>query len=178
MKKAIFIITLFVLAISGCKTQKHIPMSLPSVVLNNSDSVKIETIVETDYVPIEVSVDLPQQADSNNTPNDSSHVETDLAMSDAWIVDGVLHHNIKNKSGQLKGQSFVPQKTAKINKEVIEVKEIPVPEPYPVEVERKFSLMEQIKLAVFWYLIGAVIVSIGIIFRKPLLMALRKIIRL
>lgn len=178
MKNAIFIITLFVLAISGCKTQKHIPMSLHSVVLNNSDSVKIETIVETDYVPIEVSVDLPQQAVSNNTPNDSSHVETDLAMSDAWIADGVLHHNIKNKSGQLKGQSFVPQKTEKINKEVIEVKEIPVPEPYPVEVERKFSLMEQIKLAVFWYLIGAVIVSIGIIFRKPLLMALRKIIRL
>ena len=29
--------------------------------------------------------------------------------------------------------------------------------------------MEQIKLAAFWYLVGAVIVSIGYIFRKPIL---------
>lgn len=178
MKKLYYIVCLLLPILVGCKTQKQIPAISPPVVLNNSDSVRVETVINTIYVPVDVAVDLPQQSESNVTPDDSSHVETDLAFSDAWIENGILHHLIKNKPGQLKGEAFVPQTTEQTNKEAVKIKEVPVPTPYPVEVERKWTLFEQIKLASFWYLLGAVVVSIGLIFRKPLLMALRKIIRL
>ncbi len=171
---------MFAMCLAGCKTQKQIhPTVTPPVVLNNSDSVRIETIVKTIYTPVDVAVDLPQQSETKVTQSDSSHVETDLAESDAWInVDGSLGHSIKNKPGQLNTEVFVPQTTQENNKEVIKEKEVPVPQPYPVEVEREFTVMEQIKLAAFWYLVGAVIVSIGLLFHRPLLKALRKIIRL
>ena len=178
MKKFYYFACLLLPVLVGCKTQKQIPATLSPVVLNNSDSVRVETIVNTIYVPVEIAVDLPQQAESNVTPDDSSHVETDLAFSDAWIENGILHHFIKNKPGQLTAEAFVPQTTEQTNKEAVKIKEVPVLTPYPVEVARKWTLMEQIKLASFWYLLGAVVVSIGLIFRKPLLMALRKIIRL
>lgn len=179
MKKLCYLTCLLSLALVGCKTQKQIPATLPPVVLNNSDSVRVETIVKTIYVPVEVAMDLPRQSESNATTNDSSHVETDLAFSDAWVDnDGILHHNIENKPGQLKGEAFVPQTTEQTSKESVKVKEVPVPQPYPVEVERKWTLMEQIKLAAFWYLVGAVLISAIYIFRKALLTALRKIIRL
>lgn len=177
--KRICFICLLALLLAGCKTQKQVQVPLPPVILNNSDSVRVETTIKTTYEPVDVALDLPQQSETNVTPNDSSHVETDLAFSDAWIDDnGVLHHLIKNKPGQLKGTAFTPHTTEKSNKDAIKIREVPVPEPYPVEVERELTLMEQIKLAAFWYLVGAVIVSIGFIFRKPFLTVLRKIIRL
>ncbi len=178
MKKLCYLICLLAPALVGCKTQQPAPKSLPPVVLNNSDSVKVETIINTVYVPVEVAVDLPQQSEFNVTPDDSSHVETDLAFSDAWTENGILHHLIRNKPGQLKKECFVPQTTEQTSKDVVKIKEVPIPEPYPVEVERELTIMEQIKLAAFWYLVGAVIVSIGFILRKPFLTALRKIIRL
>lgn len=177
MKKLCYLFCLLALALVGCKTQK-IPGTLPPVVLNNSDSVRVETIVNTVYVPVEVAVDLPRQSESNATHNDSSHVETDLAFSDAWIYNGILHHNIENKPGKLKGEAYVPQTTEQTSKESVKVKEVPVPQPYPIEVERKMTLMEQIKLAAFWYLVGAALISACYIFRKPLLLALRKVFRL
>lgn len=178
MKTLYYLISMLVMTLAGCKAQQQSPTTLPPVVLNNLDSVRVETIINTVYVPVEVAVDLPQQSESNVTPDDSSHIETDLAFSDAWIENGILHHIIKNKPGQLKGESFVPQTTEQTNKEAVKIKEIPVPKPYPVEVERELSLMEQIKLAAFWYLVGAVIVSVCFTFRKSLFTALRKIIRL
>lgn len=176
MKKLCYLVCLFALALVGCRTQLQ---SQAPVVLNNSDSIKTDTVIKIIYVPVEVAVDLPKQSETKVTQGDNSHVETDLAESDAWInEDGTLGHSIKNKPGQLKGEAFVPQTTMQTNKEAVKVKEVPVPEPYPVEVERKLTLMEQIKLAAFWYLIGTIILCIGFIFRKPLLTVLRKIIRL
>lgn len=177
MNRMAFIIGLAVV-LSSCHTSKQTIPPTP-VVLNNSDSVRIETIINTVYVPTPVELDIPQQSQTNVTPADSSHVETDLAESDAWInPDGTLGHSIANKPGKLKGEVYVPQTTTENNKEAVKVKEIPVPAPYPVEVEREFTPMEQIKLAAFWYLVGAVIVSIGLLFRKPLWRAIRKVLRL
>lgn len=170
--------TLITLAFVSCKTQKAVQVPLPPVILNNADSVSVETTTETTYEPVDVALDLPQQSETNVTPNDSSRVETDLAFSVAWLENGILHHLIKNKPGQLKGTVFTPHTTEKSNKYAVKIREVPVPEPYPVEVERELTLMEQIKLAAFWYLVGVVIVSIVFIFRKSFLTVLRKIIRL
>lgn len=176
MKKILYLLCLLLLV--GCSTHKQSQTTYPPVILNNSDSVRVEIVKEIVYVPMEVNVDLPKQSETNVTPNDSSHVETDLAFSNAWIKDGILHHDITNKEGSLTGNVYVPQTTEKSNKEAVKEKEIPVPTPYPVEVERKITTWEQIKLGTFWYFVGALAVSMGYIFRKPLFTTMRKIIRL
>ena len=177
MKRYLLIITLIALALVSCKTQKPTSTLMPPVVINNTDTVIIESTIETTYKPVDVSIELPEQSVYNVTPTDSSHVETDLAFSDAWFADGILHHLIKNKSGQLHGQVLTPSTIERKNTEATKVREIPVPQPYPVEVERELTLLEQIKLASFWYLVVAIILTIGYIFRRPLLKALRKILR-
>ena len=173
-------LTLTVLALIflvSCKTQKQQTLTSPPVVLTDTDSVRVEKIIETVYVPVEVEVALPEESSVNATLNDSSHVETTIAFSDAWIADGKLFHTINNKEGKLKGTTYTPTTTERASKEVIREKEVPVPTPYPVEIERDFSTFERIKLSSFWYLVGALTIA-GIYFlRKPILVLLRKVIK-
>lgn len=177
MRNAILLMCLLCLLV-GCKTNEQAQALTQPVTLNNTDSVNIEKIIKTLYVPTKVEFDIPQQAETNATPGDSSHVETDMAFSDAWICGGMLHHTIANKQGIYETEALVPQTTEKINREAVVTKEIPVPQPYPVEVERELTLMEQMKLASFWYLVGVVVVCVCLLFRKPLWNVLRKIIKL
>lgn len=177
--KKILSILIPALALIGCSSQKQVPTTLPPVVLHDNDSIRVETVIKTIYVPVTAEFEIPQQSASNVTTADSSHVETDIAESDAWLnPDGTLGHTINNKPGKLETNVYVPQTTEQNNRDAVKVKEVPVPEPYPVEIERRFTVLEQIKLAAFWYLVSAVIVCIGFLFRKPLFTALRKIIRL
>lgn len=180
MKRIIFfsVIPALVLSAAGCHSSKQ--MNPPAtVIINNADSVRTMYIETITIDTIIVEVPVPMESAKQVMPDSTSHLETSLAQSEAWInPDGTLGHSISNKPGKLNTEILVPQINKINEKESIKEREIPIPEPYPVEVERKWTLMEQIKLALFWYLFGAVIMSIGYIFRKPLLFVLRKIIRL
>lgn len=171
----IFLMPLLVL--TSCHTKKAAVPQAP-VTLTNTDSVRVEKIVETVYVPVRVEVPVPQQSVSNIVEADTSHIETDVAESNAWIrPDGTLYHDLINKEVKLSGEAYVPQTTERTNTDAERIREVPVPQPYPVEVERSLTLMEQIKLASFYYLLAALLLSICYIFRKPFFTALRKIIR-
>lgn len=165
MKKILFILPLLILI--GCRSQRAVVKEpLPPVTLNNSDSVEIRTVIKTVYVPIQVEAEIPQQSEKNVTQNDSSHIETDVAFSDAWVIDGILHHTIENKPGTLKSTAYVPQTTEETEKENIKVREIPVPQPYAVEVERDFTWWESFRLSSFWYLAIISLVLLGWTFRR------------
>ena len=139
---------------AGCRS--HQAQTAPPVVLHNSDSVRLEQIIATRLVPVDVKVAIPQQSETKITVGDSSHVETDVAESDAWInPDGTLGHSIKNKPETLDARVMVPQTSEQTTREAEKVREVPVPQPYPVEVERKLTRLEQIKLAAFWPLVMA-----------------------
>lgn len=174
----IFLIPLLVL--TSCHTNKHAVPNTPlaPVVLNNSDSVRVETVIKTEYVPVMFDVPVPQQSVSNIVfETDTSHIETDVAVSDAWITpEGTLFHNLINKDVKLSGKTYVPQTTTENNNEAVRVKEIPVPQPYPVFVEKSLSKSEQFKLSAFWYLVGAALIAGAYIFRKPFLKLVRKIV--
>ena len=173
----IFLIPLLVL--TSCHTNKQAQTMPPApVVLNNSDSVRVETVIKTEYVPVMVEVPVPQQSVSNIVfEADTSHIETDVAFSNAWIrPDGTLFHNLVNKDVKLSGEAYVPQTTTENNNEAVRTKEIPVPQPYPVYVEKSLSKYEQFKLSAFWYLVGAALIAGAYIFRKPFLKLIRKII--
>lgn len=173
----IYLIPLLVL--TSCHTNKQAQTLPPApIVLSNSDSVRVETIIKTEYVPVRVEVPVPQQSVSNIVfETDTSHIETDIAESNAWIrPDGTLYHDIINKNVKLSGEAYVPQTTTENNNEAVKTKEIPVPQPYPVYVEKSLSKSEQFKLSAFWYLVGATLIAGAYIFRKPFLKLVRKIV--
>lgn len=179
MKRLLFFL-IPLLVLTSCHTNKQaVPNTPPApVVLNNSDSVRVETVIKTEYVPVMVDVPVPQQSVSNIVfETDTSHIETDVAVSDAWITpEGTLFHNLVNKDVKLSGEAYVPQTTTENNNEAVRTKEIPVPQPYPVYVEKSLSKSEQFKLSAFWYLVGAALIAGAYIFRKTFLKLIRKII--
>lgn len=172
-----FIFGVMALVLSSCHTPKQ-AVPLAPIVLNNSDSVRVETTIKTEYVPVRVEVPVPQQSVSNIAEADTSHIETDVAESNAWIrPDGSLYHNLINKNIKLSGEAYVAQTTTESNNDAVRTKEIPVPQPYPVYVEKSLSKSEQFKLSAFWYLVGASLISAVYIFRKPFLILIRKILK-
>ena len=177
--KRLLIFLIPLLMLTSCHTNKQAQTLPPApVVLNNSDSVRVETIIRTEYVPVRVEVPVPQQSVNNIVEADTSHIETDVAESNAWIrPDGSLYHNLINKNIKLSGEAYVPQTTIENNNDAVRIKEIPVPQPYPVYVEKSLSTSEQFKLSAFWYLVGASLISAVYIFRKPLLILIRTILK-
>lgn len=168
MKKLIFII--LVILFTGCKSHKAVIQEpAPPITLNNSDSVRIRTVIKTIYVPVEVEAPIPQQSETNVSRDDSSHVETDMAFSDAWVKDGILHHSIKNKDGTIKANAYVPQTTEEKETENASVREIPVPQPYRIEVEKELTWWESFRLGSFWYLMCVIVVLLFWVFRKQIL---------
>ena len=121
--KKFLIILVAAFALTSCHTNKQIAQTLPPapIVLNNSDSVRVETVIKTEYVPVMVDVPVPQQSVSNIVfETDTSHIETDVAVSDAWITsDGTLFHNLVNKDVKLSGEAYVPQTTTENNNEAV-----------------------------------------------------------
>lgn len=170
MKRIAFIViaVFCLLLLCGCKSRKQASQlpPPPPITLNHQDSVTIEKTIETTLTTVDVSVPIPSQSESNKTTDDSSHVETDLAFSDAWLENGILHHTISNKPGEMKWSVPVPQTTQTIEKSKTTLNEVPVPQPYPFEVERNFTLSERIKIASFWYLFCATILGVFFIILK------------
>ena len=70
----IFLIPLLVL--TSCHTNRQAQTVPPApIVLNNSDSVRVETIIKTEYVPVRVEVPVPRQSASNIVfETDTSHI--------------------------------------------------------------------------------------------------------
>lgn len=170
----IIVVSLTALMLSGCHSSKQMLPS-PPVIVSNTDSVRTEYIetVRIDTVTIEVPV--PMESAKQVVPDSTSHLETSLAESDAWInEDGTLGHSIKNKEQKLKADVPVPVKDTKTNNTETTVREVPVPYPEPVYIERDFSKWESFRLDAFWYLVGLVLISLGWILRNPLITAIRK----
>ena len=90
MRKILIITVVYLLA--GCGPARRIPVEA------QKDSVRIEiwdSIIIRDSI---VLVPVPAESSGVILPaDDSSHLETSLAVSDAYIQDGKLHHSLRNK---------------------------------------------------------------------------------
>ena len=148
---------LILLILASCSSSKHMPPS-PPVIVNNTDSVRIEYIETLRIDTVTVEIPIPVESES-----------------DAWInPDGTLGHSIKNKEKGLKTNALVPVKDAQTNNTKVSVKEIPVPYPEPVYIERDFTKWESFRLGAFWYLVTAAILSCVWILRKPFTTVIKK----
>lgn len=146
MKRFILlIVTFLMMGCSICHRVQYVPVE------TKIDSVIIEKIVErVDSVEVKVpgeSVEVFRE--------DSSHLETSVAISDAKIdSNGVLHHTLKNKDVNLKKEIVYKDKI--IEKKVEVEKEVPVEVEVPVKYVPDYYKWINI---LFWCMAGT-----GIIF--------------
>lgn len=142
-----FVITLFVTACAATKVQ-YVP-------------TQAETIIEyrdtTIYLRDTVFITPPVEEKQNTTLRDSSHLETSIATSDAWITDdGKLNHTLRNKKEKLKTKidtTFV----IKYENKYIE-KPVPYPEPTPY-VPKAYKYSMWFSIAVIAFLLGRFILK-------------------
>lgn len=104
----------------------------------------------------------------------SSHLENDLAVSDASIDSlGFLHHSLKTKQ---RGRLPVPSKNTKERRDSIVYRDKCVYIEKPVYVEAELNAWQRFRLRGFWILAAAV-AAIGFWkFRRPILGLLTKLI--
>ena len=141
----LFIVMFLMMGCSICHRVQYVPVA------TKTDSVIIEKIVErvdSVYFPV------PSES-SEVVKEDSSHLETSVAISDAKIdSNGVLHHTLKNKDTSLKKEIVYRDKI--IEKKVEVEKEVPVEVEVPVKYVPDYYKWIHI---LFWCMAGT-----GIIF--------------
>lgn len=68
-------------------------------IVGQRDSIYVER-VDSVFLKDTILLYQPQDSTASNVVEDTekSHLETDLATSDAWVEDGKLHHSLSNKT--------------------------------------------------------------------------------
>lgn len=158
--RATIILLAVMLAVACCPCRKA---SVPTV----RDSVRVETIVRTEYVRDTVLVEVPVEEKEQTVRDTTSHLETTFAESDAAITpDGALHHTLRNKPQQhpAEVETKVVYRDSIIYRDRIKTER--------VEVERELTWWQQTRLRGFWLLLAAIVWLL----RKPVVDLVRRLI--
>lgn len=117
-----------------------------------------------------IFVPIPLEADQAIVHiQDTSHRETSVAKSDAWISpDGFLHHTLSNKPGKLTYQITWPERY--LVSSVKNTKEQAHIIPREVKVEKPLNAWQRFRIGAFWWLLGLVLFA----YRKQILTAIMK----
>ena len=123
MRYLIVYIFLLLMVVSCATTTKtvYVPIQGENKIVYRDSTIYLR---DTIYVP------LPNEEKENSTFRDSSHLETSVAVSDAWVdSDNKLNHTLRNKKTNLttkRDTVFVIEYVDKYNTEVVieEVKEV------------------------------------------------------
>lgn len=92
MKRLIYI----ALVLTGCATAQKAEIT-------QSDSTRVEIIKTVEYRDTIIYVSIPAESEKAILPpDDSSHLETTFAESDAYVRGGVLTHTLRNKHEAIK----------------------------------------------------------------------------
>lgn len=165
------LILVIALCFGGCTSHR----ALQPTIITTTDSVRVETKYEKIIIRDTVMVTLPPQSAERTTPDSISHLETDFAVSDARVnPDGSLMHTLKNKPQEIP----VPVESEKEMQEKIiyRNREVGVPQPYPVEVERELTQWQKFRLNGFWALLAVILSMIGWKWSKPIFNFIRRFI--
>ncbi len=140
--KISLIIGLF-LCLCGCSTVKYVPMNSESK-NNYIDSTRIHIIDSIRIIPIERYIDFVSDADT-------LHLETTLAVADAWIENNHIKGRIENKKGT--EQHIRTTEKERIIKDTVYLKE-----SVPVEVEKVVEVPpKSMKFFVGWFICSLVL---------------------
>lgn len=155
---------------TGSCCRKHFPPPDTS----SSDSTKVEYRDSLVYRDSLISVPIPLESDQAIVKiNDTSHRETSLAESDAWVgSDGFLHHNLRNKRGDIQFHIAIPERWIVDKAHTEKAATI----TRTVYVEKNLSWWQKFRLNCFWWLLAVAVGFAVWTFRKPLLSFIRKFI--
>lgn len=155
MKRFIFL--LIVLCASGCGICRRCPKNNVTQV----DSVYVDRTVITTVHDTTIMWRIPEESSfAVLADTDTSHLETGLAESDAWVQDGRLYHTIRNRSDMLLPISIsLPMKVTETNRGLVRTRTV------TVEVEKELTKWQRACL-VFgkWaFVVLAILIMAGII---------------
>ena len=154
------LLILILAAVTACCPCRHLTTS-------TADSVRVETIVRTEYIPDTVLVEVPVESERQTVRDTTSHLETSFAVSDARInADGSLSHSLANKPQKRP----IPTEKEVIYRDSIVYRDRVNTEI--VEVERKLTWWQQTKMKGFWIALAIIV----IVYRKKIFTVARRFI--
>ena len=149
------------LMLMGCGAQKQIPIAethKDSVVVIIRDSVVLRDSLIYVQVPVEVIREVVADTDT-------SHIETSLAESDAWIAAGKLNHTLSHKKTTIQKEVTIPEHhSSEVIEKVVEKEKI-----VEVEVEKELSSWQNFLLVLGKIALAAVAVLVIIVSLKRFL---------
>lgn len=133
----------------------------PPVEVNIRDSTVVH-YVDSTIVSVKdsvVMVPVPMESSSAVLPADfRSHVETSIAESDAWVEDGHLHHDIRNKHRE-KLPAVVPiVTTAQVIRDESSHDGL-VNMTVVKEVEKKLTWWQRFRIGAFFWLLALAVIG-------------------
>ena len=88
----ILTIMIMALLLSSCGASKRLPIE------SQKDSISVVIKESVIYKDSLIYVEVPAESQSVVLPDtDTSHLETSLAESEAWVTDGKLNHTLRHK---------------------------------------------------------------------------------
>lgn len=164
MKRLIYILSVVLMLSVSCSPKIVEKVVTETVTQYRDSTVWRDTTV---YVPI------PLEADQAIVHvGDTSHRETSVASSDAWIgADGFLHHDLRNKPVCIPLALKVPERF--IISEARSTQEHALIKTKEVKVEKKLSWWQKFRLTVFPVMLLGLLWA----YRKELLSIIKNIIR-
>lgn len=161
------LLMVIILSMIGCKTSKKIIQPPSSII----DSTNIKVVYRTEYKADTIYFSIPAQKAEKIIKDSCSYLENNFASSLARInPDGTLFHNLNTKPQD----KPIPINTPIIYKDSIVYQNKDVKVPYPVE--RELTKWEKTCKDGFPIVLSLLILSVGWIFRKPLLNFIRRFI--
>ena len=142
--------------LTSCSVQK--PGLGMQVNVKDSTVVHIKDSTVYKYVPVEVPI--PVEVMREIVPaSDSSHLETGIALSDAYIDTlGFLHHSLQNKKGTFIGTAPVEEHHHEVISQSEHQETVHEP-PQIVEVEKQLNWWQKFRLGGFWVLLVVALVG-------------------
>jgi len=143
------------------------------------ETIRTETVTEvrdsiawrdtTIYVPV------PLEADQAIVQvGDTSHRETSVAESDAWIDgQGLLHHTLRNKPARIPYKAVLPERMHMTTVSNTHEKAHIITKV--VKVEKPLSAWQRFRIGAFWWLLLTAAALSLWTFRKPLRVLLKKV---
>ena len=142
------------LLLTSCGTHRHLTT-------DRRDSVRVETVVRTEYVRDTIEVVIPVER-MTQVAEDSSHLETEYAFSDAFLrSDGRLYHTLENKAGK----RLMETEREVVYKDGIVYRDKAVTRTEVREVPRELTWWQRTRMKGFWLLLAV----LALVFRKRIL---------
>ena len=144
----IAILLVCALLLTSCKAHRHLTS-------DRSDSVRVETVIRTEYIRDTVEVEIPVER-TMQIAEDSSHLETVFAVSDAFLrSDGRLYHTLENKAGKRP----VEVKKEVVYRDSIVYRDRVVTKTEVKEVPRDLTWWQKAQMRGFWVLLFIIVIA-------------------